>query len=97
MSHLRVFDPHASTLLDEPEVVPFRPGSDRFSRRSTGFDVLQRSRVIHENRQCPSCHHPVVEPLELRDADINRNGMPIPGTATLVGFHCTRCDYEWPA
>ena len=94
MSHLRLFEPDAPVALaEQPEIIPFRPGASR----TTDFDVLQRSRVIHENRQCPSCHHPVVEPLELRDGLVNRNGMPVPGTATLVGFHCTRCDYEWPA
>lgn len=103
---LRLYAPESYAPEDErPEVVPFRPGTDRFSGHSdrfsagnrTQFDVLQRSRVIHDNRQCPSCHHPVVTPVELRDCLVNRNGMPVPGTATLVGFHCDRCDYEWPA
>ncbi len=101
MSHLRVFEPAAD--LETPEIIPFRPTTLRFVpadddyRRTTSLDVLQRSRTIHENRQCPTCHHPVVEPLELRDGAVNRNGMPIPGTATLVGFRCQRCDHEWPA
>lgn len=58
---------------------------------------VERARVLFSNRCCPHCHHPVVEPIELDDALINRAGQPIPGTATLVGFHCEACDAEWAA
>jgi len=60
------------------------------------LDVVTRAQMLRENRECPDCGHPVVEPVELNDAAHNLNGLPIPGTATLVGFHCTRCDREWP-
>lgn len=89
---------YAPDVDDRPEIVPFRPHVDRFAEQNrTRFDALQRSRIIHDNRQCPSCHHPVVTPLELRDGLVGRNGLPVPGTATLVGFHCERCEDEWPA
>ena len=61
------------------------------------IDVLIRAQKIRDNRQCIDCGHPIVEPLELNDGCQNRNGMVIPGTATLVGFHCASCDAEWPA
>ena len=69
---------------------PSRPASG-----SSMMSVLVRAQVIRENHECPSCGHPVVGPIELNDASLNRNGMPIPGTATLVGFHCCSCDREW--
>ena len=45
----------------------------------------------------PDRSHPIVEPIELDNGILNRNRMPIPGTATLVGFHCHGCQREWPA
>lgn len=60
------------------------------------LDVLLRAQQIRANRACPDCGHPAVSPVELNDAQHNRNGMPIPGSATLVGFHCSCCDAEWP-
>lgn len=79
----------------ETPVVPFRHYTVETSRQS--IDPLSRAQLIHANQQCPHCQHPVVEPVELQDALLNRNRMPIPGTATLVGFHCDRCHAEWPA
>jgi len=79
-------------------IIPFRlrrPSSGAASHVAV-LDVLTRAQMLRENRECPECGHPVVEPLELNDAAHNQNGLPIPGTATLVGFHCTRCDCEWP-
>ena len=60
-------------------------------------DPLFRARVIHSNRYCPKCQHPNVEPLELDNAVMSKNYLPIPGTATLVGFHCHGCQHQWPA
>ena len=38
-----------------------------------------------------------IEPIELQDAVISpKNRLPIPGTATIVGFHCNDCGTEWP-
>ena len=59
------------------------------------LNVLDRARTLHINRICPQCGDADVEPLELNDAIINRNNLPIPGTATLVGFHCNDCHIEW--
>jgi hypothetical protein len=79
-------------------IIPFRLKS--FSNPAEShlalLDVVTRAQTLRENRECRQCGHPVVEPVELNDAAVNRNGLPIPGTATLVGFHCARCDREWP-
>jgi hypothetical protein len=38
-----------------------------------------------------------VEPIECDDALLDRNGAPIPGTASIAGFFCHACRHEWPA
>lgn len=79
-------------------IIPFRFGnrSETTASSLSVLDVVTRAQMLRENRECRQCGHPVVEPVELNDATHNQNGLPIPGTATLVGFHCTRCDREWP-
>ncbi len=80
-------------------VLPFRPMNSLSARvkRATLVDPLERARAIHSNNVCPHCRHPIVTPIELQDGILNRNRLPIPGTATLVGFRCHDCDAEWPA
>ncbi len=103
MSHLKIYRPKNSNRVfrfdePEPDVLPFKPHFQRRlktdSRRP--MNLLDRAKVMYENRQCPECNHPEVEPLELADAVYNGSGQPIPGTATLVGFHCLNCHTEWP-
>lgn len=60
-------------------------------------DPLDRARSLRSNDRCPHCSRALVQPLELDDAVRSRNNLPIPGTATLVGFHCESCHWEWPA
>jgi hypothetical protein len=69
-------------------VSPAAAGAER-------MDIITRARLLFENRCCPSCSYPVVTPIELNDAQFNRNRLPIPGTATLVGFRCAGCKTEW--
>ena len=81
--------------MEDPQIIPFRPhrlpeGNDSM------LDILLRAQQIRVNRTCPDCNCPGVEPVELNNAVQNRNGMPIPGSATLVGFRCNQCDAEWP-
>jgi len=59
--------------------------------------ILNRARLIHDNGCCPDCGRSAIAPVEEDDAVLNRNYRPIPGTATLVGFHCHACRFEWPA
>jgi hypothetical protein len=81
----------------EPTVIPFAPFQRQPKGDSRMTDVVGRAHTIHTNGRCPACRHPVVEPIELNDAFIGRGNLPIPGTATLVGFRCDGCDCEWQA
>ena len=99
MSRLSVYWPDdANTPLannETPEIVAF-PNVFRKSPAATeSMDVITRAKLFFQNRRCHDCGYPVVEPIELADSAINRNGMSIPGTATLVGFRCRGCKCEW--
>ena len=87
-------DPHVEESVD---ILPFRQKS-RATVLSGRFTApVERARVIRANRQCPECGDLDIEPLELDDAVINpRNRLPVPGTSTIVGFHCHGCGLEWP-
>lgn len=105
--HLRLFSPsedmaegeQATPEASQPpeDIIPI----DR-ARRSVIFSgrfmpVVDRARLIHQNSTCPECGHQDIEPLELADSVISsRSRLPIPGTATIVGFHCNDCGVEWP-
>lgn len=82
---------------DRLDVIPFHSAhrSIVFSGRlSTPVD---RARLIRDNNCCPECARHDVEPLELQDAVLSsRSRLPIPGTSTIVGFHCNDCGTEWP-
>jgi hypothetical protein len=98
MSGLRVLWPEEAVMddgpatLDEPAILPFR--SER-SLQHWRFDIVARAQALYDNRTCPHCDYPVVLPIELGDAVLNRKGQAIPGTATLVGFRCQGCRTEW--
>ncbi|MEY3456953.1 MAG: hypothetical protein RL215_110 [Planctomycetota bacterium] len=107
---LRLFSPEepssavaSATQLSEPEyaadrdIIPFES-----ARRTTLFSsrlmpAVERARLLHENNECPDCGRSCVQPLELNDALISpRSRLPIPGTATIIGFQCEDCGCEWP-
>lgn len=108
MTDLRIFRPSEDEAqvsqntesVSNPEILPFdRRGSQIISGRVSPrrLRVLNRARVLFDNRECAFCGKATVEPLELDDAVASRkNGRPIPGTASIVGFHCHSCDKEWP-
>jgi len=80
---------------DEPRILNYESYATRWRRyRNT---PVNRARSLRTNDRCPKCSRGVVEPLELADGLRSRNNLPVPGTATLVGFHCLHCDWEWPA
>lgn len=109
MSELKLYRPEAGDVDTVPDDGPqiFRiedyfdrrpPRRELFpSRHDDEADTVDRARILHLNRRCPYCKHPVVEPLELNDGRMNRNRSRVPGTATVVGFHCQGCYLEWPA
>jgi hypothetical protein len=72
----------------------------RFIRRDGKLSVIeavQRSRLLHMHRRCHECGRPTVHPVERNDAVLGKNRLPIPGTSTVVGFHCDYCQSEWSA
>lgn len=79
---------------DSPTVSFFQP-THSYAPTRESHDVISRARLLFANRQCRDCGYPVVEPIELDDALVNRSGLAVPGTATIVGFHCCGCDAEW--
>jgi hypothetical protein len=89
---------HRIVASEEPQAVQFPFASLAARMRGPGLvDIICRARKIHQNQCCQFCRSAAVDPVELQDALLNRNRLPIPGTATLVGFHCNACGYEWPA
>ncbi len=104
--HLRLFSP----AEDNKPAVAAQSAGDTFddiipidrARRSVILsgrfrEPVDRARLLHQNSICPECAHHDIEPLELEDAVISpRNRLPVPGTATIVGFHCNDCGIEWP-
>lgn len=100
MTRLRVYrGPETTNRLfriaddDRPAVLSFAA-----ARRSrlTADTPLARAKALHENRCCRSCGSAAVDPVTLNDGLRDGSGQYIPGTATLVGFHCVRCHAEWP-
>lgn len=103
MSRLRLFwpsepdcDEHHHAREEEPLILSFSRLADRFGNGMPS-DLVSRARLLYSNRQCRFCGSPVVQPLTLDDVTLNRNRLPIPGTGTLVGFHCDRCRAQWTA
>lgn len=79
----------------EPQIYSFKEAAARlrFHQRSR---LAERARLMLENQTCPICSRCGIEPIELHDGQIGRNGASIPGTGTLVGFSCHTCGHEWP-
>lgn len=79
------------------DILPFRRHEPRIVFSGRFVPAVERARLIHENGVCPRCERQDVEPLELDDARVSAGSrLPVPGTATLVGFHCNDCGAEWP-
>lgn len=98
MSRLHVYygdGPSTSTAVAKPGVLSYEDHADHWRRFRN--EPVARAAALRRNDCCPRCRRPMVEPLELNDGICGRNNRPIPGTATLVGFHCQNCDWEWPA
>jgi hypothetical protein len=103
MSDLRVFWPEDC----QPAVFSKAAGKIRLSAEGAAMvqrtqpvaefqlSVLDRAKLLRENRRCRVCGHCVTLPLVGEDAELNRSGRPIPGTGTLLGFHCSGCGVEW--
>lgn len=99
MSRLSIFWPEDSNSKvaskEERMILPFPRQRNLRQVSDLPIDVITRARLLYSNRNCHECGYPVVEPIELPDPTLNLTGMAIPGTATLVGFRCCGCQYEW--
>lgn len=103
MSELKLYEPECDAA-DEPRIFRIEDyaGLRRERRREMPDSfreepAVDRARILHMNRRCPYCKHPVVEPLELSDGLRNRSRSQLPGTASVVGFQCLGCYHQWPA
>lgn len=109
MSCLRLYSPRHFSLYApwEPEVVREEESTEdaprllRFptlrsaaSQEGNPRALLQRTRVIHDNRCCPACGRATALPVDQQPHNTHDH-MPVPGAGTLVGFQCLRCDHEW--
>lgn len=104
--HIRIYEPppeshgdnvvQAEEVAEKRDILPFMPKQTTIvSGRITA--PIDRARILHENAACPECKKTNVAPIELQDAVISpKNRLPVPGTATIVGFHCNDCETEWP-
>jgi hypothetical protein len=85
------------TDMDSPHILRFRSRREATVISGRYTPPADRARMIRDNCVCPECQRSDVEPLELEDGLVSqRNHQPIPGTATIVGFHCNDCGSEWP-
>ena len=80
---------------DEPQVLSWRVM--RRDGQPSFLEIVNRSRMLHMHRRCNQCGRPTVQPVERDDAVLGKNRLPIPGTSTVVGFHCVYCQSEWSA
>ena len=89
--------PQADDTVSQPASASQLFPVHRFRRyvASNNDQTVERARLIHSNRTCPSCGRGNVEPITLQDAATNRTAHAIPGTSTIVGFHCCSCGSEW--
>ena len=96
MSMLALAVPTDSAAADTPRILSFLDSTTRESARIQQ-DVVSRARLLHQNTTCHNCGRTTVDPVELDDAQLNRWGLMIPGTATVIGFSCNACGNEWSA
>ena len=94
MSQLTVFA-GPEVVEDEPQIYSFCEFTSRLNAYNRDR-VEVRARLLRDNQSCPCCRRMTVEPVELRDGQLGRNGAMIANTGTLVGFSCRACGNEWP-
>ena len=108
MSYLKLHQPEIDVAeVDDEGPTIFRIddyAALRPTRRDTTLrhldsedEPVDRARILHLNRRCPYCKHPIVEPIELANGRRNAGHSCVPGTASLVGFQCSGCYQQWPA
>ena len=93
MSQLKLYCPDDALVGDEPVVLSF---AEHAARARTIPMGSARRAFVHDADDCPYCDDEAIIPLEIGHSR-RANGYPIPGTGTLVGYHCDGCHAEWPA
>jgi hypothetical protein len=107
MRQLTVY--HEAESIDEPHILSFQELAPEIRRsrfrvvraeEASTLKLVQAvtakmARIRHQNEACPSCDRVTVEPIELHDARVTRNGAVLQGSATVVGFSCNACGHEW--
>jgi hypothetical protein len=78
---------------DAPDVLSLARFVDR---QAASRSPLSRAKALHANRCCRFCGSSQVDPVTLNDGLRDGSGQYVPGSATLVGFHCEHCRSEWP-
>ena len=96
MSQLAVACAPGLATCEVPHILAFTP-RNRIAGGHHRTDLVTRARLERRNRSCPRCGRVTVETVEQEDALLNRNCIPIPGTASIAGFFCNACHHEWPA
>jgi hypothetical protein len=103
-AEIDVEEPRFSIYVDpsdregaDPEILSWNRISTHTRRDnpSSLMELLTRTRVLYRNKRCRSCDRPTVEPVEMDDAVVSKSRLPVPGSATLVGFQCQYCRHEW--
>ena len=56
---------------------------------------LDRARLLHLHRCCPSCGRGGTVPREAAGLQAMCLAQPVPGSTTLLGFGCHHCEHEW--
>lgn len=88
---------HDAADSDGGPVILSFPRRAALPGRSSQRDLLERARLIHENRCCPVCNRAAVVPVDSEPMLMSRDHMPIPGGGALLGFACDCCGHQWNA
>ena len=92
---ISLYSPSREQRNDEVEQI----FSLRDFRETWRTDSAQRTRLRAKleraNRSCSCCQRATVEPVENDDSLLNRQGHVIPRSASLAGFSCWSCGYQW--
>jgi hypothetical protein len=84
-AHVDVEGPHTLSFA------AWRPHIEADER----YRTRRRARQEFHNQSCPSCGRVTVEPIELNDSSLGRNGCVVAGSATVIGFSCNACHEMW--
>tara|TARA_R110002072_G_scaffold146075_2_gene292821 strand:- start:793 stop:1146 length:354 start_codon:yes stop_codon:yes gene_type:complete len=80
----------------EPEIYSFAEWVEKL-RQPEPQRLALRAQRLNAHQTCPDCSRAGgVLPLMLNDGRMDGSGRLVPGSATLVGFHCETCSHEWP-